>query len=32
VHHTEGAGERKGMTVSRTRNEEDLLRKPIFLS
>ena len=32
VHHTEGVGERKGMTVSRTRREEDLLRIPIFLS
>jgi putative transposase len=32
VHHTEGAGEQKGMTVSRTRREEDLLRIPIFLS
>ena len=32
VHHTEGVGERKGMTVSRTRLEEDFLRFPVFLS
>jgi putative transposase len=32
VHHTEEVGERKGMTVSRTRQGEDLMRKPIFLS
>lgn len=32
VHHTEEVIERKGMTVSRTRREEDLLRNSIFLS
>ncbi len=32
VHHTEGVGERKGMTVSRSKRDDDLLRKPIFLS
>jgi putative transposase len=32
VHYTEGIGERKGMTVSRTRLEEDFLRFPVFLS
>jgi putative transposase len=31
VHHTEEAGDREGMTVSRTRQHEDLLKKSVLL-